>query len=51
VTTHSFKRGAIWQIDFKEKGDFRQKICAVSPFVNFSPTNWLAGTILELSVV
>ncbi len=51
MTTRSFKRGAIWQIDFKEKGDFRQKICAVSPFVKFSPKNWLAGTILELSVV
>jgi hypothetical protein len=34
-----------------EKGYSRQKIWAVSPFVKFSPKKWLAGTILELSLV
>ncbi len=51
MTTLSLNRGAIWQIDFKERGDFRQKIWAVSPFVKFSPKKWLAGTTLELSLV
>jgi len=26
VATRSLKRGAVWRIDFKKKGDFRQKI-------------------------
>jgi hypothetical protein len=26
VATRSFKRDAVWRIDFKKKGDFRQKI-------------------------
>jgi len=30
VATRSFKRGTLWRIDFKKKGDFRQKIWAVS---------------------
>jgi hypothetical protein len=35
--TPSLKRGAVWRIDFKKKGDFRQKIWAVSPFGDFLP--------------
>jgi hypothetical protein len=37
VATHSLKGGAVWRIDFKKKGDFRQKNWAVSPFGDFSP--------------
>jgi hypothetical protein len=32
-----FKVSQYWRIDFKKKGDFRQKIWAVSPFGDFSP--------------
>ncbi len=37
MATRSLKRGAVREIDFKEKGDFRQKLWAVSPFGDFSP--------------
>ncbi len=37
MATRSLKRATIWQNDFKEKGDFNQKICAVSPIVEFLP--------------
>jgi hypothetical protein len=39
------QKGRNLAIDFKEKGDFRQNIWAVSP------KKWLVGTILQLSLV
>jgi hypothetical protein len=37
VTTRSLKRGAVWRIDIKKKGDFRQKVWAALAFGDFSP--------------
>ncbi len=44
MATRSLKRGAFWRIDFKKKGDFRQKIWAVSHFGDFSPKKQMAGS-------
>jgi hypothetical protein len=44
VATRSLKRDAFWRIDFKKKGDFRQKIWAVSAFEDFSPKKQMAGS-------
>jgi hypothetical protein len=53
VATRSLKRATIWQNDFKEKGDFNQKICAVSPIVEFLPPkkNLLQNKLAHLEVL
>jgi hypothetical protein len=38
VATRSLKRGVIWRIDFKKKGDFLAKIWGMLSFGDFSPT-------------
>ncbi len=50
MATRSLKRSALWRIDFKKKGDFRQKIWAVSPFGNFSPKKKGCTRVLEVNL-
>ncbi len=48
MTTRSFKRGAVWRIDIKKKGDFRQKVWAVLAFGDFLPkkkTGWMGSLV------
>ncbi len=50
VATRSLKRSALWRIDFKEKGSFRQNFFAVSPLGKFSPKNKGCTRVLEVNL-